>query len=571
MVAARQLFLGFLLGFFGVTLWFRLTHVPRSHSASPAFAQAIGRRSPCDVPAHSAAISLTPPSPLPSIAPPPASSPSPSLPAPLPYLTLAQPRSNVAMCIGGLISFDIMQQGESVRLGVVEPLRPDVFVAGTLNGTRDEVTAQGGQPWRRRIANGLFKIAALAPFVSVEVEPQPTAQGLRAALEASGHLPAYERQSSGAGAGKLRPTDTDPRLWLPTMLSPAVGNPQANTLREFHYQSRCMRMIEEAERSRRGGKLYERVLFTRVENHWLHPHPPLALLSPDRVWVPAGEDNGGVNDRHWLAPRRFATMLMRRWDALLDGSALVALHGSKDPARVRAHFLSSEMYLRRFAVHHGIGIGRFPMLSYLACCEDIYTDAQGRLIGSDQSVDAVLSTGEGYERKARTCYQPHCNRKRCPTRPPLQHARSATHPCEKESSRSGFKYDMEGSAAIINAELLSLPGASLAVGAGPPARVEITVPIGDGGKHAHAYFCMGCDQASVLTREANLTAGCLLSSHPYQAPHLIQALAAKHACRYFDPITMKRLCNSFSLPGDLPDHRGNTYAEQYFPWWCRGL
>ena len=474
------------------------------------------------------------------------------------------------MCIGGLMSFDIMQAGLSVRLGVIEPLQPDVFVAGTLNATHDEVTARGGEPWRRRVANGLSKIGALAPFAAVEVEPQPTAQELRDALKASGFLEGYERQVSGAGAGKLRPSDQDPRLWLPTMLSPALGNPQANTLREFHYQSRCMAMIEAAERGPvRNARLYERVLFTRVENHWLHPHPPLALLSPSRVWVPAGEDNGGVNDRHWLAPRQMATKLMRRWEALLDGSALRAIHGTADAAGIRPRFLSSEMYLRHFAAHHGIGIGRFPMLSYLACCEDIYTDAQGRLIGSDQSADAVLSTGEGYERKARTCYQPHCNRKRCPTSPPLQHrlghaasigvgAATAAGKCERESARSGFKYDSEGSAAIVNAELLAIPGASLAVGAGPPARVEIVVPRGTGGRTAHMYFCMGCDEARVQTPLSNLTAGCLFASHAYEASHLAEAIRAKHSCRYFDPALMKALCDSFSQPSDRPDHRGKT-------------
>ena len=43
------------------------------------------------------------------------------------------------MCVGGLLSLDIVMRGHSVRLGVLEPLRPDVFVAGTLNATRDEM------------------------------------------------------------------------------------------------------------------------------------------------------------------------------------------------------------------------------------------------------------------------------------------------------------------------------------------------------------------------------------------------------------------------------------------------
>ena len=262
------------------------------------------------------------------------------------------------------------------------------------------------------------------------------------------------------------------------------------TLREFHYQSRCMQMIEAHEAQVRGGLQYERVLFTRLEMIWLQPHPPLSLLDPSLVWVPAGEDNGGINDRHWLAGRAHARHMMRRYDARQDATYIMSgqchrlmphairplcvpmhmpvhmhhapctctmyhacahahahayphsLGGSRcsmappswpsmdprerrrrcspphlvgEPAsflrvclvrvcllgcmqmhvhlQVHPRFLSSEMYLYHHMRHHRVPIGRFPMLSYLACCEDIYRDAQGRLIGSDQSVDAVLSTG----------------------------------------------------------------------------------------------------------------------------------------------------------------------------------
>ena len=48
----------------------------------------------------------------------------------------------------------------------------------------------------------------------------------------------YEVQIGRGGDGRLRPEDTDPRLWLPTMLSPALGNPSGNVLRETVYQSR---------------------------------------------------------------------------------------------------------------------------------------------------------------------------------------------------------------------------------------------------------------------------------------------------------------------------------------------
>ena len=232
------------------------------------------------------------------------------------------------------------------------------------------------------------------------------------------------------------------------------------------------------------------------------------------------------------------------------------------PSRPRPHSLEPTglfMLLR----YHRLPIGRFPMLAYLACCEDIYRDAHGRPIGSYQGADAVLSTGDGYDAKARTCFQPHCNRKRCPTAPPLQHRaseaggeggsrgadRGGTRACDRESGRSGFKYDSEGSAAIINAELLSLPGASLAVGAGPPARVEITLPLGAGGRLAHMFFCFGCDQERRLTPSSNMTAGCASASAPHPRPGSFVtacALESRDTHQAYSPTicTMPSICAS---------------------------
>ena len=127
------------------------------------------------------------------------------------------------------------------------------------------------------------------------------------------------------------------------------------------------------------------------------------------------------------------------------------------------------------------------------------------------------------------------------------------------------------SSQVINAELLSLPGASLAVGSGPPARIEINVPLGQTGRTGHFYFCFRCHEAMDLTPTSNRTAGCLFGRHRYEAPHLRQAVRRRHFCRHFDRPLMHALCASFSRAGDRSDHRGGTYAEQYFPWWCRGL
>ena len=48
---------------------------------------------------------------------------------------------------------------------------------------------------------------------------------------------------------------------------------------------------------------YDRFVITRSDFVWLCPHPPLTILDRRAIWVPDGEDYGGVNDRHLVASR----------------------------------------------------------------------------------------------------------------------------------------------------------------------------------------------------------------------------------------------------------------------------
>ena len=66
-------------------------------------------------------------------------------------------------------------------------------------------------------------------------------------ISSSGFWEQYARQASKGGDGRLNPADEDPRLWLPTMVAPVLGNPSAHTLREFHYQSRCFGLMQRHE------------------------------------------------------------------------------------------------------------------------------------------------------------------------------------------------------------------------------------------------------------------------------------------------------------------------------------
>lgn len=45
---------------------------------------------------------------------------------------------------------------------------------------------------------------------------------------------------------------------------------------------------------------YDRLIYTRSDYFYETPHIPLELLSKDKIWIPEGEDYGGVTDRYML-------------------------------------------------------------------------------------------------------------------------------------------------------------------------------------------------------------------------------------------------------------------------------
>ena len=84
----------------------------------------------------------------------------------------------------------------------------------------------------------------------------------------------------------------------------------------------------------------------------------------------------------------------------------------------------------------------------------------------------------------------------------------------------------------------------------------------------HAYQPGACRRHRVTWLSPQASAGCLFPRHHYASAQLVDA-ASRHSCRYFAPAAMRAVCDSLSRDGDKPDHRGKTYAEQYFPWWCK--
>ena len=479
--------------------------------------------------------------------------PSPPPPPPLPPSPPPPPPqlARVAVCVGGWLELSIPRRAQSVRDHVLSVLPAEAFVAGTLRGNVTDA----------RVAAALDGIGTLRPFARASVIPMPTPAQLRTELEASTHFREYEIQASKGGSGRFNwvdPAFNDPRRWIPIMMSPVLGNPHGNTLQELHYQSRCIRMVGEHERSAaRGGRQYERVMFTRLEFEWLADHPPLEMLDPNFVWVPTGEDNTGLNDRHWIANRRDAEGIFRRWDALTNPPPRdIFKQIFFATSEVRPAFMSSETFMKLHVQYHKAGIARFPNVAMLQCCAANYASQRAKLPESQQR-----------------CFAKACHWAACP-RPRVDSAACGAGGGER---KLGFKYADEGHSAILHAAALALPGARLVKALDPwPTRLEISLPPAVGaavrakGRRADTrlYTCKTCETAEVVDEVSINVTGCVFKKHggyvrPVRHAEVREAIAAGHECRYFEAAAMAQVCREAA-----PDRE---QRDREFGWFCGGV
>ena len=103
-----------------------------------------------------------------------------------------------------------------------------------------------------------------------------------------------------------------------------LGAARLHVLRQLHDLRRCLTLVGEREAAT--GVPYTHVIHSRLEDVWLRPHSPLALLpvreadGREAVWIPSGEDYyGGINDRHAVMSRAAAEFYLRRWDYVING------------------------------------------------------------------------------------------------------------------------------------------------------------------------------------------------------------------------------------------------------------
>ena len=181
-------------------------------------------------------------------------------------------------------------------------------------------------------------------------------------------------------------------------VSPAACNSSAKSAMECAHalsiyvgQQRCLDMVQAAEKQR--GKAYDWVLWSRGELRWVVDHPPVHLLSKDRVWIPqCSSDYFGMYDRHVAMPRALADKYLSRYRMLKSGEMLSVL---QQPRRVRFYgdirfSHNSESMLHAVLEAKGVAIGRFPCAAALTCCTDCVSN--GCCTATFRTADGSLQT-----------------------------------------------------------------------------------------------------------------------------------------------------------------------------------
>ncbi len=108
-------------------------------------------------------------------------------------------------------------------------------------------------------------------------------------------------------------------------------------------------------------RVYHRFVITRSDFYYVCPHPPLECLAADRLWIPDGEDYGGLCDRHLVVSAEDLVASCNLIDDLLHHprqmrNAMIENHNWNIEQIIAFHFSRNGLISR---------IERFPYIMFL--------------------------------------------------------------------------------------------------------------------------------------------------------------------------------------------------------------
>jgi len=212
----------------------------------------------------------------------------------------------VAVCLIGRLS-GLERVAERLAVNLLLPLQADVFAYTTVASVRSASVRDGQH------------LLALPGLVEVVVEQEDVTKMLHKAM----------RKAHGdKWRLALRLTERVNGYWLGGLLQSDGAKRSSTGLLQIYALHRCLGMIERSEQV--GGSSYDWIVKSRFDFFWEMPHMPMSQFSKDAIWIPAGMDCFGLNDRHALVPRssilpKASHAYFNAWEWVVKGAAAMVL------------------------------------------------------------------------------------------------------------------------------------------------------------------------------------------------------------------------------------------------------
>jgi len=280
----------------------------------------------------------------------------------------------VAILYASWFNVSVVRKGANILNNVVKPLGADVLLALSYQDNDQCASPAACRKHAFEKLNRLEESIAVLDMVR-----QPTPDDLkRAATMAPSWIQLATRFSKVFGCkyeGSINssipvcsnlPEDGN------SFLAPIVGGKKYHVLQEFWMQARALSLLTSREREM--GFRYQRVIWSRLEMVWHHPHPPLHVLDPNCVWIPGGEDFGGINDRHAVLSREHAQIYLSRWQTIFTVNARGMLNADLRPCLAKRYYVCfSERLLAIMLRRASIPVCRMAPFAHLGCSRKAIT------------------------------------------------------------------------------------------------------------------------------------------------------------------------------------------------------
>ena len=265
----------------------------------------------------------------------------------------------LAMCIQGPVGRIIPSALQSLRVNVLDVLKPDLFVVSRYN---DQLVGQNSEAKKQSSIRDTFE-SILGAFADADIAPDNTTlvDTILDIVPNPDFWYNYPGNTIFAYDWSKYPKDfsheVEPDRHNKSVM---VKKRRRNSPMQLLMKKSCYDVVTRYERQH--GIQYSRIIVSRFDLYFLVPHPHLHLFPRNIVFIPEGQDFGGLNDRYAIIPREFAENYLLIWNELISGRLQRIYENSEMLAAAENTLLLTLRAAR-------VPVGRFLPIAALKCCD----------------------------------------------------------------------------------------------------------------------------------------------------------------------------------------------------------